>query len=105
MKTRPWLQGSGFAMLYLLPPLAELLSPARRHLYHQLLPFTMLTGGLLIDLLLLALLGGIAFTLMDRASPRLKRMLWRPGFVVFAWIAPRDISPMIGGPIRRGTRM
>jgi hypothetical protein len=102
MRTRPWLQGSGFAMLYLLPALAELLSPARRQLYHQLQPFTMLTGGMLIDLLLLALLGGIAFTWMDHASPRLKRILWLPVFFVAAWIVARDISATMRDPVLRG---
>src|ERR1700712_5959256 len=102
MRTRSWLQGSGFAMLYLLPALAELLSPARRQLYHQLQPFTMLTGGMLIDLLLLALLGGIAFTWMDHASPRLKRILWLPVFFVSAWIVARDISATMGDPVLRG---
>ncbi|HZD45339.1 MAG TPA: hypothetical protein VE109_04610, partial [Acidobacteriaceae bacterium] len=72
MKTRPWLQGGGVAMLYLFPPLAEFLSPARRNFYHQLLPVTTLTRGLLIDVLVLGLLGGIAFTLLDCAAPRLK---------------------------------
>ena len=86
MKTRPWLQGGGVAMLYLLPPLAEFLSPARRNFYHQLLPVTTLTRGLLIDVLVLGLLGGIAFTLLDRAGPRLKQILWLAVFFATAWM-------------------
>jgi hypothetical protein len=102
MKTRPWLQGGGLAMLYLLPPIGVFLSPARINLYHQLLPVTTLTRGLLIDLLLLGLLGGIAFTLLDRATPRLKQILWLPVFFVTAWIVGRDISTSVSNSILRG---
>jgi hypothetical protein len=102
MKIRPWLAGGGLAMLYLLPPLAEFLSPARRQFYHQLLPVTMLTRGMLIDLLLLGVLGGIAFTLLDRAAPRIKRLLWLPVFFTTAWIVARDISTTMRDPFLRG---
>jgi hypothetical protein len=78
------------------------LSPARINLYHQLLPVTTLTRGLLIDLLLLGLLGGIAFTLLDRATPRLKQILWLPVFFVTAWIVGRDISTSVSNSILRG---
>ena len=102
MKTRPWLQGGGLAMFYLLPPLAEFLSPARRQFYHQLLPVTMLIRGMLIDLLLLGVLAGIGFLLLDRAAPRLKRILWLPVFFGAAWIAARDISTTMRDPMLRG---
>jgi hypothetical protein len=102
MKIRPWLEGGGLAMFYLLPPLAEFLSPARRQFYHQLLPVTMLTRGMLIDLLLLGILGGIAFLLLDRAAPRLKWILWLPVFFATAWIAARDISTTMRDPMLRG---
>ena len=102
MKTRPWLAGGGLALFYLLPPLAEFLSPARRQFYHQLLPVTMLTRGMLIDLLLLGVLGGIGFLLLDRAAPRLKRILWLPVFFGTAWIAARDISTTVHDPMLRG---
>src|SRR5882757_7649497 len=92
MKIRPWLQGGGLAMLYLLPPLGQFLSPDRRVFYHQLLPVTTLTRGMLIDLLALGLLGGIGFMLLDRATPRRRQILWLPVFCVLAWIATRDIS-------------
>ena len=94
MKTRPWLQGGGLAMLYLLPPLAALLSPARRNLYHQLMPVTTLTRGVLIDLLALGLLCGAGFTLLNRAAPRTRQILWLPVFPATAWIASRDIPWM-----------
>jgi hypothetical protein len=102
MKTRPWLQGGGVAMLYLLPPLAEFLSPARRNFFHQLLPTTTLTRGLLIDVLVLGLLGGIAFTLLDRAAPRLKQTLWLAVFFATAWIVSRDISTSMSNRMLRG---
>ena len=102
MKTRPWLEGSGLAMLYLLPPLGQFLSPDRRIFYHQILPVTTLTRGILIDLLLLGLLGGIGFTLLDRATPRLRQILWLPVFFALAWIAARDISTTISNPMTRG---
>jgi hypothetical protein len=102
VKIRPWLEGGGLAMFYLLPPLAEFLSPARRQFYHQLLPVTMLTRGMLIDLLLLGILGGIAFLLLDRTAPRLKRILWLPVFFATAWIAARDISTTMRDPMLRG---
>ncbi|HET6169063.1 MAG TPA: sulfatase-like hydrolase/transferase [Terracidiphilus sp.] len=102
MKTRPWLEGAGLAMFYLLPPLAEFLSPARRQFYHQLLPVTMLTRGMLIDLLLLGILGGIVFTLLDRTAARLHQILWLPIFFVAAWIAARNISTTMRDPILRG---
>src|ERR1700722_9857240 len=102
MKFRPWLQGAGLAMLYLLVPLAEFLSPARRNLYHQLLPVTTLTRGLLIDVLVLGLFGGIAFTLLDRAAPRLKQILWLAVFFATAWIVSRDISTSMSNRLLRG---
>jgi hypothetical protein len=89
-------------MLYLLPPLAEFLSPARRNFYHQLLPVTTLTRGLLIDLLVLGLLGGLAFALLDRATPRLKQILWLPVFFATAWIVARDISTSMSNRMLRG---
>jgi hypothetical protein len=92
MKIRPWLQGGGLAMLYLLPPLGELLSPARRNLYHQLMPVTTLTRGVLIDLLSLGLLCGAGFVLLNRAAPRARQILWLPVFPITAWIAGRDIA-------------
>ncbi|MGB9417543.1 MAG: hypothetical protein WCB58_14605, partial [Acidobacteriaceae bacterium] len=101
MKIRPWLQGGGLAMLYLLPPLAEFLSPARRNFYHQLLPITTLTRGLLIDVLLLGALAGIGFLLLDRAAPRLKQVLWLPVFFVAFWIAARNISNAVTDPMLR----
>ena len=102
MKFRPWLQGAGLAMLYLLVPLAEFLSPARRNFYHQLLPITTLTRGLLIDVLLLGALAGFGFLLLDRATPRFKQILWLPVFFVASWIAARNISNSITVPMLRG---
>jgi hypothetical protein len=100
MKIRPWLQGAGLAMFYLLPPLAEFLSPARRNFYHQLLPVTTLTRGLLIDVVLLGALAGIGFLLLDRAAARLKQILWLPVFFVAFWIAGRNISNAVVGMLR-----
>ncbi|HEY3990636.1 MAG TPA: sulfatase-like hydrolase/transferase [Acidobacteriaceae bacterium] len=102
MKARSWLQGGGLAMLYLLPPLAEFLSPARRNFYHQLLPVTTLTRAMLIDLLVLGVLAGIAFTLLDRAAPRIRQILWLPVFFATAWIVARDISTSMRDPMLRG---
>ncbi|HEY1579142.1 MAG TPA: sulfatase-like hydrolase/transferase [Terracidiphilus sp.] len=102
MKIRPWLQGGGLAMLYLLPPLGQFLSPDRRNFYHQLLPVTTLTRGILIDLLVFAFVGGLGFTLLDRATPRLKQILWLLIFFVSAWIAARDISSTFTNPMVRG---
>ncbi|HEX6770804.1 MAG TPA: sulfatase-like hydrolase/transferase [Acidobacteriaceae bacterium] len=99
---RPWLQGGGLAMLYLLPPLGQFLSPARRNLYHQLLPATTLTRGLLIDLLALGLVCSIAFLLLDRAALRLKQFLWLPVFFAAAWIVTRDIADSISDPMLHG---
>ena len=84
-----------------LPPLAEFLSPARRNFYHQLLPITTLTRGLLIDVLLLGALAGIGFLLLDRAAPRLKQVLWLPVFFVAFWIAARNISNAVTDPMLR----
>jgi hypothetical protein len=62
----------------------------------------MLTRGMLIDLLLLGVLAGIGFLLLDRATPRLKRILWLPVFFGAAWIAARDISTTMRDPMLRG---
>jgi Sulfatase len=105
MKIRPWLQGGGLAMLYLLPPLGQFLSPDRRVFYHQLLPATTLTRGMLIDLLALGLLGGIGFLLLDRATPRRRQILWLPVFCALAWIVTRDISITMDNPTVRSHLM
>ena len=51
MKTQPWLEGGGLAMLYLLPLIAIFLAPEQNGFYHQIMPVTSLTRGALIDLL------------------------------------------------------
>ena len=100
MKIRLWLQGGGLAMLYLLPALGELLSPAKRNLYHQLLPVTTLTRGILIDLLLLGFLAGAGFVLLNCTAPRARQLLWLPVFPITGWIASRDILAWTSGVAR-----
>lgn len=101
-KTRVWLQGAGLAMLYLLPPFAEFLSPARRNFYHQLLPVTTLTRGMLIDVLLLGLLAGAGFVVLNSFTPRVRNFLWLPVLSAASWIVARDISTSLSNPVMRG---
>ena len=72
-KTRVWLQGAGLAMLYLLPLIADFLSSSQDGFYHQVMPVTSLTRGVLLDLVLLALVLGAGFAWLRRhtveASP------------------------------------
>ena len=58
MKTQPWLEGGGLAMLYLLPLIAIFLAPEQNGFYHQVMPVTSLTRGALIDLLVVGFFFG-----------------------------------------------
>src|ERR1700679_4242189 len=93
MKFRPWLQGAGLAMLYLLPLIAIFLAPAQDGFYHQVMPVTTLTRGALIDLLLLGFLLGAGLVWLNRLSSRLvQRLVWIPLLFVTAWGAERGVS-------------
>jgi sulfatase-like protein len=93
MKTRPWLEGGGLAMLYLLPLIAIFLSPGHGGLYHQVLPITSLTRGGLIDLLLLGFLLGLWLAWLGGTTSRLmQQLLWIPILFLTAWVTERGIA-------------
>jgi Sulfatase len=96
MKIRPWLEGGGLAMLYLLPLIAIFLSPTQAGFYHQVMPITSLTRGTLIDLLLLGFLLGAGFTCLNRLKSRLlRRLLWIPVLFMTAWIVERSLAEFL----------
>ncbi len=93
IKTRPWLQGAGLAMLYLLPLIAIFLTPTQDGLYHQAMPITSLTRGALLDLLALGLLVGAGLAWLNTVtSSLLRRLLWIPILFVTAWCAERGVA-------------
>lgn len=92
MKWRPWLEGAGLALLYLLPLVALMLSPTRRSTYHQLLPPTTLMRGMLLDLIVLSLASGVCFLLLKRSSGRRRELLGLPLFLILGWLIGRDVD-------------
>jgi hypothetical protein len=93
MKFRPWLQGAGLALLYLLPLLALYMAPGNDAFYHQVMPVTSLTRGALLDLLFLTLLLGAGFAwLGGRQSNLFRRVLWFPVIFVTALVSERGVA-------------
>jgi Sulfatase len=93
MTTRPWLQGGGLAMFYLLPLIALFLDPGQDGFYHQVMPVTSLTRAALIDLLLLGFLVGLGFAWLKHLKPPLlQRLLWIPVLFVTAWLVERGVA-------------
>ena len=93
MKFRLWLEGFGLSMLYLLPLIAIFLAPGQNGLYHQVLPITSLTRGVLLDLLFLALLLGAGRLALNHVEPSaIRRVLWLPVLFATAWATERGIA-------------
>src|SRR5262245_56256124 len=93
MKIRPWLEGGGLAMLYLLPLIALFLAPSQDDLYHQVMPVTSLTRGALIDLLLLGFLFGLWLAWLNRmTSQSMQRLLWVPILFLTTWVTERGVA-------------
>lgn len=89
-KTHFWLQGAGLAMLYLLPLIASFLSSSQDGFYHQVMPITSLTRGVLLDLLLLSVLLGAGIAWLEgMRSDLLRQCLWLLVLFVIAWVAER----------------
>lgn len=96
MKFTPWLEAAGLSMLYLLPLIAMFLSSSQSAFYHQVMPITSLTRGVLLDLLVMTLVigAGLAWLVaLDR--PLIRRMLWIPVLFVTAWVAERGLSEFL----------
>jgi hypothetical protein len=92
-KFRPWLQGAGLAMLYLLPLLALDLAPGQNTFYHQVMPVTSLTRGALLDLVLLTLSLGAGFAWLHGKRSRLFwRLLWLPLIFGSALVFERSVA-------------
>jgi hypothetical protein len=91
-KLRPWLEGVGLTLLYLVPFAAVMLSPSRRSIYHQLLPATTLMRALLLDLVVLSAVCGAYFLLLNRRAGRTRDIMWLAVFSVTGWLIGRDIE-------------
>lgn len=93
MKFRPWLQGAGLALLYLLPLLSLYLAPGADAFYHQVMPITSLTRAALLDLLFLTLLLGAGLAWLNRRqSSLLRRLLWFPLIFITAIVTEHGIA-------------
>lgn len=91
-KARPWLEGAGLSLLYLLPLTAAMLSPSRMSIYHQLLPATTVMRGLLIDLIAQTVLIACYFMWLRTKHHRLRDLLELPVLFVLSWVLARDIG-------------
>ena len=95
LKIRPWLQGAGLAMLYLLPLFAIFLAPTQDGFYHQVMPITSLTRGALLDLLLMGLLLGAGLAWLNTLRSPVRRLLWIPMLFATTWVAERGVAEFI----------
>jgi hypothetical protein len=93
MRFRPWLEGAGLGLLYLLPLFAIFLAPGQDGFYHQVMPVTSLTRAALLDLILLALILGTLFIGLGRIkSSRLQGLLWLPVLFITALLMERGVA-------------
>jgi hypothetical protein len=93
MKTQPWLEGGGLAMLYLLPLIAIFLAPEQNGFYHQVMPVTSLTRGAFIDLLLVGFVFGAGLAWLSVVKSRLlQRLFWIPVLFLAAWATERGLT-------------
>lgn len=79
-------------MLYLLPLIAIFLAPGQNGFYHQVMPITSLTRGVLIDLLFMGLLLGAGLLWLAHLPSVPRRWLWLPVLFVTAWVAERGVA-------------
>ena len=86
MKPRPLLQGAGFATLYVGFYAADFLNPTVGDAYHRLFPLTAIYRAMLLLVLLLWLLGGLAFAASERLSPPWRRTFWLVPIVLLPWL-------------------
>ena len=93
VKVQPWLEGAGLAMLYLLPLIAIFLAPGQNGFYHQVMPITSLTRGVVLDLLLMGFVLGAGLLWLSRmSSSAMRRWLWLPVLFLTAWVAERGVA-------------
>ena len=94
-----WLEAAGAAILVALPLLWMNLTPDRQTHYHELLPMNSVYQGLLIDFVVVLLVCGVVFQLLQRWDPRCRTLVWivvagllavRIGrtLVVATWLSP-----------------
>jgi hypothetical protein len=83
-------------MLYLLPLIAKFLSSSQDGFYHQVMPITSLTRGVLLDLVLLAFVIGAGFAwLRGIQSTLLRRVLWLSALFAITWVAERGLVELL----------
>jgi hypothetical protein len=92
VKARPFLQGAGFATLYITLFAADFLNPSLGDAYHRFFPLTTIYRAIFLLTLLLWLIGGLAFFKLERLSPRWKRIFWLIPIVLLPWLCFRSIS-------------
>ncbi|HEX6770806.1 MAG TPA: hypothetical protein VF126_02185 [Acidobacteriaceae bacterium] len=86
MKARPFLQGAGFATLYIALYAADFLNPTVGDAYHRFFPLTTIYRAILLLTLLLWVAGGLAFWTLERMSPLWKRIFWLMPIVLLPWL-------------------
>ncbi len=92
MKPRPFLQGAGFATLYVALFAADFLNPSLGDAYHRFFPLTTIYRAIFLLTLLLWLIGGLAFLKLERLSPRWKRIFWLLPIILLPWLCFRSMS-------------
>jgi hypothetical protein len=102
---KAWLQGCGAAILLMLGILWLHLSPLHSDLYHRLLPLNHVFWGVAIDLAIVCVLATAALSLIGRADPGERGLLWaivaailvwRLHFFVIwqGWVSPHSSEPI-----------
>jgi hypothetical protein len=92
VKARPFLQGAGFATLYVALFAADFLNPTLGDAYHRFFPLTTIYRAIFLLTLILWLIGGLAFFKLERLSPRWRRIFWLLPIVMLPWLFFRSMS-------------
>jgi hypothetical protein len=92
VKARPFLQGAGFATLYVAPFAADFLTPTLGDAYRRLHPLTTIYRAIFLMAIGLWIGAGTLFWLLERLPERWKRVFWLIPFALLPWLFLRSMT-------------
>jgi hypothetical protein len=92
IKANAFLQGAGFAALFIASTASDFLTSSLGEAYHRVQPLVTIFRAVLIALFLLWLVVWIGFAVCEALPPRWKRVAWLVPLVFLPWLICRDLS-------------